>query len=142
MSARILIVDDEESARTGMQLLLEQKGYEILCAEDGVTALKLIDEKKPDLILLDIVMPEIDGYQLCDLLKKKQEYREIPVIMITAKSQKKDIFWALEKGAEECLTKPIDPISLLKVIKKLLDERITTKSALSSPGKKPDTPST
>ena len=133
MTAHLLIVDDEEPALSMMRALLEQKRFDVTTARDGLEAMEKIQGRKPDLILLDVMMPDLDGYQLCDLLKKNPEYKNIPIIIITAKSQKKDIFWAREKGADEYLIKPVDPDALLKTIHKLLEEKKDSSKEASSP---------
>ncbi|MGD8628245.1 MAG: response regulator, partial [bacterium] len=83
---RILVVDDEEHIRKIVRFQLEKSGYEVECAEDGLEALKAVEARTPDLILLDLMMPNMDGYEVCKRLKSDYQTNHIPVIMVTAKA--------------------------------------------------------
>jgi adenylate cyclase len=117
---RILIADDNPSNRDILQTRLAIHGYEILTATDGEEALRIAREKQPDLVLLDIMMPKIDGLQVCRLLKADPSLPFIPIIMITAKTDSKDIVAGLEAGGDEYLTKPVDQAALVARIKSML----------------------
>ena len=108
MAKRVLVVDDEPDIVDIVTCLLEGEGYETLVARDGIEAVEVAEAERPDLVLLDVMMPEMNGYQVCRLLKAKPEFRDIPVVMLTAKAQQSDQFWGLDSGATAYLTKPFD----------------------------------
>ncbi|MDI6786333.1 MAG: response regulator [bacterium] len=119
---RLLVVDDEEVIRETLGCVLREKEYEVVTACDGVEALEYIYQEKIDLIVLDIMMPDMDGYQVCRLLRNDESYKNIPIIMLTAKSEKSQKFWGLKTGADEYITKPFDPEELLNKIGEILKE--------------------
>src|ERR1700761_1745328 len=110
MTARILVVDDIEANVRLLQAKLEAEYYEVLTAYDGPTALAIAAAEKPDIILLDVMMPGMDGFQVCRRLKEDQATRHIPVVLITALDGRSDRIVILEAGADEFLTKPIDDV--------------------------------
>lgn len=118
---RILLVDDEPDLLSMVKLRLEANGYEVITASDGNTAYEKAKSETPDLIILDLMLPGIDGYQVCRLLKFDERYRSIPIIMLTALSQKEDKEWGQKVGADYYLTKPFEPNELLDKIKELLN---------------------
>ena len=103
MSRKILVVDDEESIVKIIEYNLKKEGYEVICAGDGETACKLAFSENPDLILLDIMMPIMDGYEVC---KKVREKSNTPIIMLTARAEEVDKVVGLELGADDYVTKP------------------------------------
>lgn len=113
---KILLVDDEHDLVETMQLALEAKGYEIACAYDGEEGLKAAREGAPDIVILDLMMPKMNGYQVCWELKNNDVTRNIKVIMLTAKTQETDKFWGHETGADDYVTKPFEMSALLKRI--------------------------
>ena len=115
---RILIVDDEKDLVDMLKLRLEAAGYEILEAYDGQEGLEKAKDEKPDLILLDLMLPKMDGYQLCRILKFDEDYKHIPIIMLTARAQQQDKQQGTTCGADEYVTKPFEPKELLSVIQK------------------------
>lgn len=115
---KILIVDDEKDIVETLSFMLQAKGYEIISAYDGEEGLKLAKEEKPDLIILDVMMPKINGYKICRLLKYDAKYKNIPIIMVTARSQDNDKLIGEETGADEYITKPFDFSDVLSVINK------------------------
>ncbi len=119
MSKRILIVDDEEDLVFILKARLEMEGYEILTAYDGQEGLTKAQEEKPNLILLDVMMPKMNGYQVCRLLKFDEEYRHIPIIMLTARGQDQDVATGKEVGADEYITKPFENDFLIAKINEL-----------------------
>jgi adenylate cyclase len=117
---RILIVDDNEFNRDILMTRLKQHGYDLLQASDGEEALATIKEQHPDLVLLDVMMPKIDGIEVCRRLKTDPTLPFIAVIMVTAKADSKDVVAGLEAGADEYLTKPIDQFALVARVKSVL----------------------
>ena len=115
---KILIVDDEKDIVETLSFMLQAKGYEIISAYDGEEGLKLAKEEKPDLIILDVMMPKINGYKICRLLKYDAKYKNIPTIMVTARSQDNDKLIGEETGANEYITKPFEFSDVLNVINK------------------------
>jgi adenylate cyclase len=117
---RILIADDSPSNRDILQARLAAHGYEILTAVDGQEALEMARDATPDLILLDVMMPKLDGFEVCRRLKADTSLPFMPVIMVTAKTDSKDIVAGLEAGGDEYLTKPVDHAALVARIKSML----------------------
>jgi two-component system cell cycle response regulator len=128
MSARILVVDDVEANVRLLQAKLEAEYYEVLTASDGPTALAIAAAEKPDIVLLDVMMPGMDGFAACRRLKEDPETRHIPVVLLTALDGRADRVTGLEAGADDFLTKPIDDVMLfarvrsLTRLKSVLDE--------------------
>ncbi|MDC0864979.1 PleD family two-component system response regulator [Rickettsiaceae bacterium] len=119
MTATVLVVDDKESNVKLLQAKLLQEYYTVLTASNGVEALKVLEENKIDIVLLDVMMPEMDGFETCKKIKSNPETIHIPVVMVTALSGKEDRIKGLESGADELLTKPIDDIALMARVKSL-----------------------
>ena len=110
---KILVVDDEPYIVELLKLRLESNGYEVLIADDGDTGLEKAETEKPDLILLDVMMPTINGVEVCRLLKENQFTKHIPVILLTVKNQQKDRVLGLSAGSDFYIAKPYDPRDLL-----------------------------
>jgi two-component system alkaline phosphatase synthesis response regulator PhoP len=119
--AKILVVDDENLMVRMVQIRLEASGYEVITACDGEEGLKKAKKENPDLIILDIMMPKMDGHEVCRLLKADERYERIPIIILSAKTQKSDIDKSLKAGAEAHVTKPFEPKVLLAKIKEVLN---------------------
>ena len=117
---RILCVDDEPEILKFFESLLALKGYEVTKALNGEEALQKLREERVDLVITDLKMPKMDGFELCRTIKEDEEYRTIPVIMITALSDREDRVKGIEAGAEDFLSKPVDPMEVLARIKMLL----------------------
>lgn len=115
---KILIVDDEKDIVETLSFMLQAKGFETISAYDGEEGLKLAKEEAPDLIILDVMMPKINGYKICRLLKYDAKYKNIPIIMVTARSQEGDKLIGEETGADEYITKPFEFNDVLDVINK------------------------
>jgi len=122
MPKEILIVDDEPSIVVPIQFLMEQQGYSVLVAENGEDALDLIYKYKPDLILLDIMLPRIDGYEVCEIVRLNPEYRGIKIIFLTAKGREVEIAKGLALGADAYITEPYSNAELVAKVKELLEE--------------------
>ncbi|MFB0509273.1 MAG: response regulator transcription factor [bacterium] len=118
---RILIVDDEKDILLLVQKILESAGYDVVTAGDGAEALEKARKVSPDLIVLDLMLPGIDGYQVCGILKYDRMYMKIPILILSARTQIKDYELAMKVGASGYLTKPFEPESLLAKIKELLN---------------------
>jgi adenylate cyclase len=118
--ARILIVDDNETNRDILRSRLQPQGYELIEAADGAEALSAARQHHPDLILLDVMMPKIDGIEVCRQLKADVDLPFIPIVLVTAKADSKDVVAGLEAGADEYLTKPIDQAALVARVKSML----------------------
>ncbi|OGF97966.1 MAG: hypothetical protein A2Z06_03195 [Candidatus Glassbacteria bacterium RBG_16_58_8] len=114
--ARILIVDDEEEMLKSIRLTLEGSGHECIFAMDGLEALEMARKWVPDLIILDIMLPGLDGYQVSRYLKFDSKYRHIPIIMLTAKSDEKDKRLGFEVGTNEFLRKPFTLDEFMAVV--------------------------
>ncbi len=123
MSAKkILVVDDEPQLADMVKIRLEANNYLVLTAYDGQEALEKARKEKPDLIVLDLMLPKMDGYKVCGLLKADTRHNKIPIIMFTARAQDSDIKMGKEVGADAYITKPFEPQALLAKIKALLGE--------------------
>jgi two-component system alkaline phosphatase synthesis response regulator PhoP len=117
---KILIVDDEDHIRELIKFNLENNGYKIIEAADGVEALKLAKKETPELILLDVMLPGMDGYDVCKEIRKNNEISNTPIIMITAKGEELDKILGLELGADDYITKPFSVRELLARTKAVL----------------------
>ena len=115
-SARILAVDDSATILEMIKAILTAGGYEVLTAADGAEALDVARSESPDLILLDVMLPKLDGYRVCRLLKFDQKYKSIPIIMLTAKTEEQAMATGIRTGANQYLTKPIEPERLLGAV--------------------------
>ncbi len=116
----ILIVEDEKDIVKMLDYNLKKEGYKVIVADDGEDALDLAKSKSPDLILLDLMLPGLDGLEVCKELKNERKTRPIPVIMLTAKAQESDKVIGLELGADDYVTKPFSPRELIARIKAVL----------------------
>ncbi|MCZ6474258.1 MAG: response regulator, partial [SAR324 cluster bacterium] len=116
----ILVVDDQPANRDIFQTRLTVSGYQVILASDGEEALRVTREQLPDLVLLDVMMPKISGIDVCRELKGDPSLPYIPIIMVTAKADSKDVVVGLEAGAEEYLTKPVDQAALVARVKSML----------------------
>jgi CheY-like chemotaxis protein len=122
MAEKILVVDDDENAITILQILLEDHGFEVTLARDGRTALELVRKARPDIVLLDVMMPDMNGYQVCEAIKSDPVTRDIPVIMITAKDMGEDVEMAISKQVDWYIAKPYDNKYLLSKIRSFLEK--------------------
>ena len=118
--AKVLIVEDSQESIDLLVYFLKPAGYEIITAMDGIEAIQFIEKSLPDIILLDIMLPQLDGFQVCERLKKNDRTFHIPIVMITALKELKDKIRALEAGADDFISKPFDSVELLARVKSLL----------------------
>jgi two-component system, OmpR family, alkaline phosphatase synthesis response regulator PhoP len=120
MAKKIVLAEDESHIARLITFKLEREGYEIHWAADGGSALEKVKEVIPDLVLLDIMMPVMDGYEVLKNIKRDDSLKDIPVIMLTAKSQEQDIIKGFDLGSEDYIVKPFKPAELAARIKKIL----------------------
>ena len=120
MTKRIVLAEDEPQIAKLVEFKLKKEGYQVTWKENGEEALKAIKEEKPDLILLDVMMPVMDGYEVLRRLKEDENLKSIPVIMLTARAQEKDVVKGIDMGAEDYITKPFHPAELLARVKRIL----------------------
>jgi len=116
----ILVVDDEKELAALVSLHMKMAGFEVLTAANGEKALELSREEKPDLIILDLMLPKIDGWQVCEQLRQDAVTKDIPVIMLTARTQIEDKLKGFEAGADDYVTKPFSPRELVARVKRVL----------------------
>jgi len=121
MPKEILIVDDEPGVVVPIQFLMEQQGYRVMIAERGEDALDLIYHYRPDLVLLDIMLPGIDGYEVCEIIRLDPNFRDVKIIFLTAKGREVEIAKGLALGADAYVTKPFSNDQLIDKIKKLFE---------------------
>lgn len=117
MTKKVLIVDDEQDIVESLQFVLEAAGFECHCAYNGEEGLNLAREILPDLIILDVMMPKINGFKICRLLKYDSKYRNIPILMVTARSQMEDKQIGEETGVDEYITKPFELDEIVEKVK-------------------------
>jgi DNA-binding response OmpR family regulator len=121
MPKEILIVDDEPSIVVPIQFLMQQQGYNVIVAENGHDALDMIYKYKPDLVLLDIMLPGIDGYEICEIVRLNPKLRDVKIIFLTAKGREVEIAKGLALGADAYITKPFSNAELVAKVKTVLD---------------------
>ena len=119
--ARILIVDDSPSQLFGIQRMVEKIGHESMTAEDGTAGVELAKQALPDLVLMDVVMPGLNGFQATRMLSREPATQHIPVILVTTKDQDTDRMWGLRQGAKAYLTKPFSEDELAEVIERIFN---------------------
>jgi DNA-binding response OmpR family regulator len=120
VSKKILIVDDEPSIVAAVEFLLQRSGYEVHVARDGDEALKLVEATHPDLVLLDVMMPQKSGYEVCKRIRERADWRHIKIIMLSAKGRDSEVSRGLSMGADIYVTKPFSTRELMDKIKGLL----------------------
>ncbi len=121
MPKKILAVDDERHIVRLVEVNLQRAGYEVVTAYDGKEALEKVKSENPDLVVLDVMMPYMDGFEVLKNLKADETTRDIPVIMLTAKAQDADVFRGWQSGVDCYLTKPFNPMELLTFVKRIFD---------------------
>jgi DNA-binding response OmpR family regulator len=120
ISKRILIVEDDPSVLRATSYILEKEGYEVLTAQNGLEGLKKAKDSNPDLLILDVMLPGIDGFEICHSLRGEPETADLPILMFSAKGQEADKATGLKVGANFYLTKPVDRVVLLGKVADLL----------------------
>lgn len=120
----ILIVDDEISILVPLKFLLEKNSYDVTMAQSGKDAFDRIETRKPDLILLDIMLPDLDGYEIFQMIRQRPEWRDIRVIFLTAKNRDVDIAKGMNLGVDDYITKPFSNADLLEKVRLLLSDTV------------------
>ncbi len=123
MSHSVLVVDDEPNIVMSLEFLMEQAGFEVRVAADGEAALKAMADKVPDLVLLDVMMPKRDGYDLCQIIRAKPEWKDVRIIMLTAKGREVEREKGMALGADDYVTKPFSTRELVERVKTVLEDR-------------------
>ncbi len=122
MGKRVLLVEDEKNIILGVRTCLDAVGYDVEIVEDGEEALNAVQREHPDLILLDLLMPKVDGFEVLKVLKGKDDTRKIPIIVLTAKAEEEDKQRAMDLGADSYMTKPFKPQELWDTLKHYLPD--------------------
>jgi len=123
MTRKVLIVEDDPSASSFASYALEQEGYKVLTAANGVDGLKMAQEEKPDLLVLDVMLPGMDGFELCHRLRSEASTAKLPIMMLSVKGRESDRDMGLKVGADKYLTKPTDPAELVASVGGLLESK-------------------
>ena len=123
MTRKILIVEDDPSALSFAAYALEQEGYQVLTAANGVEGLKMALEETPDILVLDVMLPGMDGFELCHRLRNEASTAKLPIMMLSVKGRESDRDMGLKVGADEYLTKPTDPAELVAGVGRLLESK-------------------
>lgn len=123
MSRSVLVVDDEPNIVLSIKFLMKQKGYEVRTASNGEEALQALTEMVPDLILLDVMMPKPDGYEVCQKIRATAQWKDIPVIMLTAKGREVEREKGFAMGADDYITKPFATQELVAKVQAILDTK-------------------
>ncbi|BAU57636.1 response regulator [Halorhodospira halochloris] len=123
MSQEILIVDDEQNIVLSLQFLMRQQGYSVRTAEDGEQAIAALNEHLPDLVLLDVMMPRKDGYEVCQTIRQTPQWSQLPVIMLTAKGREVEREKGMAMGANDYITKPFSTSDVVEVVRSYLGEK-------------------
>lgn len=116
----VLLVEDSLTQQEMIANILERKGLKVYLAKDGVEALQQIKANSPDLVVLDIIMPKMNGYEVCRNIKSDPKTKDIPVIMCSSKSEEFDRYWGMKQGADAYISKPFHPKELLGTVKQFL----------------------
>jgi twitching motility two-component system response regulator PilH len=120
----VLIVDDSQTLRHMLSELLQDNGMQVVEAKDGLEAKARIEANLPDLVITDLVMPQMNGYELCRWIKNDSATKNIPILICSTKSEEFDRYWGMKQGADAYITKPFHPLELVKTVKQLLN-RVT-----------------
>ncbi|RMF58812.1 MAG: response regulator [Calditrichaeota bacterium] len=121
MAGKILIVDDEPNIVISLEFLMNQGGYEIEVARDGKQAVEALDKFQPDLVLLDVMLPYKDGFEICQMIRENPKWKHIKIVMLTAKGREMDINKGLALGADAYITKPFSTKELLEKVQEILN---------------------
>ena len=117
---KVLVIDDSALSRSTMESMFAQRGFVVTLAANGEDGLKLLPEVQPDLVLIDVVMPQLNGWETCQRMRAVPGYESLPIIVVTSKNTPHDMLQAFEVGANEFVTKPVDEAELFAVVNRLL----------------------
>lgn len=120
----VLLVEDSATQREMISGFLKERGLKVTIARDGIEALEKVEANRPDLVLLDIVMPRMNGFEFCRRLKSNPKTNQIPVVMCSSKSEQFDRYWGLKQGADAYIAKPFHPSELVNTLKNLLRKEL------------------
>jgi len=120
MNKKILVIEDDPSALRFIEYTLEQEGYQVLAATNGLAGIRKAKNEEPDLIVLDIMLPGIDGFEICHRLRAEPQTAQLPILMLSAKAQEIDKATGLKVGADDYITKPADPSEIVSRVETLL----------------------
>ena len=120
--AKVLAADDDATIRRLLEINLEMEGYEVALAANGEEALSLARSFEPDLLLLDVMMPRMDGWQVCQTLRSEEAFANVPIVFLSARASGDDVQISAEAGASAYIAKPFDPIELLELVGRLIDD--------------------
>jgi DNA-binding response OmpR family regulator len=123
VSKKVLIVDDEPNIVTALEFLLEKNGYEVKVAGNGAEALEQLDAFRPDLVLLDVMVPRLSGYEVCQRMRAEPRWRDIKIVMLSAKGREVEVNKGMSLGADLYVTKPFSSAELVATIDRLLAAR-------------------
>lgn len=123
MSKKVLIVDDEPNIVAALEFLLEKNGYEVRAAGNGAEALEQLDMFRPDLVLLDVMVPKLSGYEVCQRMRAEPRWRDIKIVMLSAKGREVEVNKGMSLGADLYVTKPFSSTELVATIHRLLAAR-------------------
>ncbi len=123
MSSRILIIDDEPNIVLSLEFLMKREGFDVAVAGDGEVALRTMAERRPDLVILDVMMPKLNGFEVCQRIRAEPAFRGVRVLMLTAKGRETEMKKGLELGADAYVTKPFSTKELVAEIRRLLEVR-------------------
>ncbi|MDH3473636.1 MAG: response regulator [Rhodospirillales bacterium] len=122
MTRSVLIVDDEPNIVLSLEVLMSRAGFDVRVARDGEAALTAMEEKVPDLVLLDVMMPKRDGYDICQMIRTKPEWKDVRVIMLTARGREVEREKGIALGADDYITKPFSTRELVEQVRKLFPD--------------------
>jgi DNA-binding response OmpR family regulator len=122
MTKRILIVDDEPNIVVSLEFLMKREGFEVAVATDGEAALKSVEEKKPDLVLLDIMLPKKNGFEVCQTIRANPDLQAVKIVMLTAKGRDTEVAKGTALGADAYMTKPFSTKDLIAQVRQILGE--------------------
>lgn len=132
MKKKIAIVDDEQDIRDLVQMYLSKSGFQTACFEDGTSFISYLQKETPDAIILDIMLPDTDGFEICKKMRQNSKFRDIPIIMLTAKSDEMDRVIGLEIGADDYVVKPFSPRELTARVKAIFRRNTTPEAEQSN----------
>jgi twitching motility two-component system response regulator PilH len=125
--AKILIAEDSATAVELLKRALSPLGHTLIVASDGQDAEQIIRKEEPDLVILDIIMPKMNGFQLCRTLRSDPAHQKMPIIVITSMDRESDRYWGMKQGASEYLVKPVDPATLVQKVQNHLDKSVSNR---------------